>query len=165
MNAERVKKYYELFQEIKNKRELTSLEFNVLIRNRKCSVSIINILLDGGLMVKENKTYKWVSPVLTVATAVKALGELKMRNRKYNENKKRIIREKETAPVLMNEADIHEQIVDTTPAEDFSPRPNSDRDLLERQFLDTMPKIKRKYKKKAKREFSILWGLISYKTY
>lgn len=161
ISVSRVEKYFKFvnncYAEMYRVGKMTPKDLYSLQKKFNVSSNTASVMKDGGLIKKVGKFYEWRTTAPTIGTAREMVIRLKKVNKKYND-KSYLLRAKKSTPV-QNEAEIHEQIVNTTPAEEV------DRDLLERQFLDTMPKIKRKYKKRAKKEFSILWGLISYKTY
>ena len=174
ISVSRVEKYFKFvnncYAEMYRVGKMTPKDLYRLQKKFNVSSNTISVMKDGGLIKKVGKFYEWRTTVPTTATAREIVIRLKEINKKSN-NKYELLRAKKETPVQQSpsvkyiplispaEAEIHEQIVDTTPAEEV------DRDLLERQFLDSMPKPKRKYNRRAKKEVSILWGLITYKTY
>jgi hypothetical protein len=140
-HVNRVQKYHKLLQEIAKKKLIKPSELNKLIKKYKCSNTITRILIEGGLIVKENKLYKWVSPVLKVDTTVKALHKLTLWNRRYNQKKK---------------------ITTTKPEKSIA------RKAAEWTLINSMPKLPKLPKKSIvthKTEVSILWGMFTYKKY
>ncbi len=138
---------------------------------KQCSVSAntVKVMKDEGIVEKTEKNiYYWKTSRPTTSTSRELLIKLKELNKKYND--KRSL-DKEPTPfyyTLPTETESSYQILDMSNNTYEEINSSVDRDLLERQFLDSMPKIKKKRKKRvkqAKREVSVLWGLISYKTY
>ena len=125
---------------------LESKDLYTLQRQHRVSANTIKVMKDGGLIKKDKNIYHWKTSKPTTGTARELFLRLKEVNKKYNE-KNSLLKAKKVTPVQQSEAEIH------------------DRDLLEQQFIDSMPKPKRKYKKRAKKEVSILWGMFTYKTY
>jgi hypothetical protein len=142
IQATRVQKYYKLLKEINRNKTLTPKTLSILVKKNKCSANITRILVNGGILSKTNGIYKWVSPVCTIDTAAKALENLRIYNKEFNKKRKQKLYKKN---LLLQKAK-------KTPT-------------LTQQFINTMPKAKRKYNKKTKREISILWGLLTYKIY
>ena len=140
-HVNRVQKYHKLLEEIAKKKLIKPSELNTLIRGHNCSNTITRILIEGGLIVKENKLYKWVSPVLKVDTTVKALHELTLWNRRYNQKKK---------------------LTTTKPEKSIA------RKAAEWTLINSIPKLPKLPKKSIvthKTEVNILWGMFSYKRY
>tara|TARA_R110000751_G_scaffold294550_1_gene402525 strand:+ start:163 stop:594 length:432 start_codon:yes stop_codon:yes gene_type:complete len=140
-HVNRVQKYHKLLQEIAKKKLIKPSELNTLIRESNCSNTITRILIEGGLIIKENKLYKWVSPVLKVDTTVKALHELTLWNRRYNQKKK---------------------LTTTKPEKSIA------RKAAEWTLINSIPKLPKLPKKSIvthKTEVNILWGMFSYKRY
>jgi len=162
ISVSRVEKYFKFvnncYAEMYRVGKMTPKDLYSLQKKFNVSSNTVSVMKDGGLIKKVGKFYEWRTTVPTTATAREIVIRLKEINKKSN-NKYALLKAKKETPVQQSEAEIHEQIVNTTPAEKV------DRDLLERQFLDSMPKPKRKYNRRAKKEVSILWGLITYKTY
>lgn len=179
ISASKVEKYFKFLN--KCHEQMTNGFFGLpakelYILQKQCSVSAntVKVMKDGGLIKKDKNIYHWKTSEPTINTAKELFLRLKEVNRKYNE--KRSLDKKPT-PVQNEENIEHIDTVEPESSYQTIDMSNSsyeeidsrvDRDLLERQFLDSMPKIKKKRKKRVKqpkREVSILWGLITYKTY
>tara|TARA_R110002126_G_scaffold159053_3_gene306386 strand:+ start:7896 stop:8336 length:441 start_codon:yes stop_codon:yes gene_type:complete len=88
INVNRINKYHVFLKQVSKKKVLHPSEVNNLIKDHKCSTSVLKVLVDGGLLLKSNNMYKWTSPVLTRQTAIKTIENLKKYNQDYYKRKK-----------------------------------------------------------------------------
>lgn len=88
INVNRINKYHVFLKQVSKKKVLHPSEINNLIKDHKCSTSVLKVLVDGGLLLKSNNMYKWTSPVLTRQTAIKTIENLKKYNQDYYKRKK-----------------------------------------------------------------------------
>jgi hypothetical protein len=179
ISASKVEKYFKFLNKCHEQMTdgffgLPAKDLYILQKQHRVSANTVKVMKDGGLIKKDNNIYNWKTSNPTTSTARELFFRLKEVNKKYNE--KRSLAKKPT-PVQNEENIEHIDTVEPESSYQIIDMSNSsyeeidlrvDKVLLERQFLDSMPKIKKKRKKRVKqpkREVSILWGLITYKTY
>ena len=177
ISASKVEKYFKFLNKCHEQMTdgffgLPAKDLYILQKQHRVSANTVKVIKDGGLIKKDNNIYNWKTSNPTTSTARELFFRLKEVNKKYNE--KRSLDKKPTP--VQNEENIEHidtvepesyQVIDMNHVNHEEQDSRVDKDLLEQQFLDSMPKKRkpRKYSKRTKREVSVLWGLITYKTY